>query len=209
LDKGYGFRYPSDDDCCVLFDGSDYEGETREYCLDGEPTRSIDLTNDFDNKMNGWVCGKSVWYEFCDSWDECHYANGTCGAGAAYTPWVKWTNRLSRLNLYEYDAVNGHGAALLWTEYDCKGTSSPFFSGDPGQTAYYTDNDLWYYNYHHDWTSSVMVPVGYEITLWDWDSFEGDSVKYEGMEDSNGYMTCQNLNNFNDRTASAAIMKKL
>jgi hypothetical protein len=52
-----------------------------------------------------------------------------------------------------------------------------------------------------------MVPPGYELTLYDWDGFGGDSVRRTGDLDRDGYLVCQNLDDFEDRTASAAIYK--
>ena len=54
---------------------------------------------------------------------------------------------MSKLNLYAYDSVNDHGAAILWTQQDCEGVSSPIFASDPGIKVKYTADDLGHLNY--------------------------------------------------------------
>lgn len=140
--------------------------------------------------MSSWICGKNVSAQFCNHPDACNWGNGTAAVGSSFTPDVKWDNQASRLILDSYDPIRGNGAALLWTEWDCKGTSTPIFSAEPGKSMYYTDYDLWFRNYRADWTSSVMVPIGYELSLWDWDGFQGDRVMRYGAVNSDGNMSC-------------------
>jgi len=203
------FKTPDRPDCCVMFETQNYGGKSLQLCLDGYTHREFDLRHyGFNDKLSSWICGRDVAYQWWNAPNKGSYGNGTGGAGGAYTPDIVFHDRATMLHLDAYDAVNGRGAALLWTEKGCRGTSSPVYSSDElGKTIYHTDHDLWYYNYRHDWTSAVMIPLGYELTMWDWDGFQGDSVKYWGKMNSDGYMTCQDLNDFNERTASAAIMK--
>ena len=62
-------------------------------------------------------------------------------------------------------------------------------------------------NIHYDWASSVMVPLGCQIDLYDWDGLEGSMISKYGLVDSDGYMVCQNLHGFEDRLASAKVTK--
>lgn len=66
-----------------------------------------------------------------------------------------------------------------------------FSTENQGETAYYTLSDLEnQFNYINDWPSSIMIPLGYSVTLFDNDGFGGDHETYQGQEYSNGRMVC-------------------
>ena len=58
-----------------------------------------------------------------------------------------------------------------------------------------------------------MLPVGYTLTVYEDDGLTGDSKMYDGQEDENGRMICQDLDyegdeiEMNDRTDSFTIVK--
>ena len=45
----------------------------------------------------------------------------------------------------------------------------------------------------NDDLDSVMLPVGYTLTLWSDDGLTGNSMFIDGMEDADGRMVCQSF----------------
>ena len=55
--------------CCILYDNSNFGGATKTICLDTESYpdgRWFNMKDiGFDNTLNGFICGRSVFYNFC------------------------------------------------------------------------------------------------------------------------------------------------
>ena len=113
-------------------------------------------------------------------------------------------NKLSSLRIEPYDNRQ-HGAATVFSKYDCRGRTSSFeFTGLETKTKYFTKdlNDL---GIEDESVSSVMVPRGYVVELYENDGQGGASKTIIGSEDGSGYMPCVNMGSFNDLTSSLVM----
>ena len=77
------------------------------------------------------------------------------------------------VEVYPYDAVNGPGAAVIFSDSDCYNETWTIFSGDVGEVKYYNRDALEERGYCNDCASSIMVPVGFTVTLYEDDGFSG------------------------------------
>lgn len=67
--------------------------------------------------------------------------------------------------MYPYDRFEGHGAATLFKDSECRNQSGYIEASDPGVTVGYNCSELHQRNIGNDEVSSVMIPVGYTLTL--------------------------------------------
>ena len=59
-----------------------------------------------------------------------------------------------------------------------------------------------------DQLDSVMVPVGYSLTIYSDDNLTGESKAFDGIEDGKGRLVCQNVgDDFHDKTTSFKFTK--
>lgn len=69
-------------------------------------------------------------------------------------------------------------------------------------------NKLWENNTANDRVTSVMVPLGYTLKLYEHGLYDnGRTKEIEGALDDFGYLKCQSVWDFNDITTSAALRK--
>lgn len=86
-------QYPGDN-CCMLFADNDYgrnnERESNQdidlyrktICHTGERTTINLHESNWGNKVDSYICGKNVWYDFCNDGSDCFNSNhGVHGAG--------------------------------------------------------------------------------------------------------------------------------
>jgi len=86
----------------------------------------------WNDAMSSWICGKNVEYWFCDNLpnDDCRNGHGESGAGAAYNPIVGHNDGMTSLKMYSYDQINGPGAAIIYSDANCRNESWTIFSLD-------------------------------------------------------------------------------
>ena len=113
-----------------------------------------------------------------------------------------------------YDANGGAGVATLFSDIDCRGRSGVVWTyGEYDVKVPHDSGNLWRANTRNDSVTSVMVPIGYTLTLNEgeiWDNYDR-SKTFQGAVDHWGFMACQNVDvggvPFNDLTTSATITK--
>ena len=72
---------------------------------------------------------------------------------------------------------------------------------------------MWDHNEENDSASSIMIPYGYQATIWEDNGFTGKSLTLTGgyWMDENLRMNCYNLkdykNDFGDKMSSIEVMK--
>jgi len=65
---------------------------------------------------------------------------------------------------------------------------------------------MWKHNMGNDMISSIMIPQGLSVTLYDNDSWGGSSVDMSGgFTDSKQAMKCQNLPSLNEKVTSLEV----
>ena len=103
------------------------------------------------------------------------------------------------------------GAVTVFEDPDCKGKSGiAWASEDADGFAYYNMDDLWMSGIDNDRATTLMVPLGYAIDMYDSASFSGDSFTVEGPMwlDNDLNMQCISIQStFNDRMASARVYR--
>ena len=170
--------------CCYFYNGTNFGGDRKTYCHYGDE-RQVSLRHadwDFDNKMESWYCGSASAVRFCamdfgedgeceeDRWN----AKLSSGAGniqnKTFGYWSGLKNGVSSVKIMPYNVVTG-GAVTLFDENDCTGESSMFQWN--GEDSYYSAADLDLVGIKQNRASSVMIPEGYEITLYNEDNREG------------------------------------
>lgn len=107
-----------------------------------------------------------------------------------------------------YDARE-RGAVTLFDEPDCAGRSGAFFATqEPTHKALYNTGNLVREHLEGDMVSSVLVPRGYTLRLYEHDGFTGNKVEIDGSEQD---MECVNLNDekykFDDMVGSLSIFR--
>ena len=78
-----GFSIP-DDDCCKLFEHTNYDGVEKQFCLGDETKKYFNMKEvSFNDKMSSYICGKHVSANFCknNENDNCTNGNGYSAAG--------------------------------------------------------------------------------------------------------------------------------
>ena len=121
---------------------------------------------DFDDMMASYECGEFVRFEFCVDGpdDDCSGENGRSGAGAVSSGHTGW-QVISTLKMYPYDPYENEGAVTLFRSPDCTWASGYFMSHEPGNEAKYSRENLIDGHIKDNHVSSVMIPIGYTLTL--------------------------------------------
>lgn len=101
---------------------------------------------------------------------------------------------------------------MLFRDTNCESAAGRFYSdSDPTLTALYTQNDMYFNNIKNDYPSSIMVPYGYSVKLWEDNGFKKSSRVFDGPEFLNEHekMECINLTDFkfNDKTSSLEVYR--
>ena len=72
---------------------------------------------------------------------------------------------------------------MLFKYKDCEAQAGRYYSTtDPTQTALYTENQMYFHNMKTDYPSSIMVPYGYRVKLWQDKDFTNASKEFDGPE---------------------------
>jgi hypothetical protein len=180
------------DNCCTLYYYADYDEPSWDVCLTEEDHGYSLVKLDPINTANSWKCGANVFVEFCntlDSFDDCNGTWGESAVGPSQNPYMGLRNMSDFVRLTAYNYETDRGAVNLFTTYHCEETSGAFFSGANGATMGYPLDRLRAGHMPNDSCSSVQVPPGYTLELFV-ETFDGDSVTFEGMLDDKGRMAC-------------------
>ena len=100
---------------------------------------------------------------------------------------------------------------MIFADPGCQNVSGRIIpKNDPYEPFYYNKRDINYMNLHENQISSVMVPYGYTMTLYDIDgqSPAGASEVVHGRaRDGAGNMQCVNLTDLDNRASSLTYQK--
>ena len=77
------------------------------------------------------------------------------------------------------------------------------------ETYSYPKEDMENHGLHSDWATSIMIPYGYQVQLFDYSGLDGPSYIIQGPPylDETKQHACVNLDDFDDRTASLSVTK--
>ena len=188
--------YPGDD-CCYLFDYHNFDqsgtysfrdrGGRVKVCADPayDKTHINFDTLGFDNRMSSYICGKNVWYDFCNdrNGENCGgRSRKTSGAGHIYNMAVRHLdNAASSIILGHYDPRE-IGAVTIFEGHECSGASTRFYwdpyDGDAG--THYSWEDIEFAGLRDNTFSSIAVPKGYVAELFTEPGFYGHPQVVEG-----------------------------
>ena len=213
-------EYPGDL-CCTLYDGKWLNESRLTICLDQDTEfQKFDLAElDFDDKTESWWCGKSVLYQFCMNdhlqLDE-RRMQCVSGAGSGRDVDIRskknsFENQLSYAGLWLYDPTK-QGALTLFEDVDCQGTSAVFLPGkDMNQKVSYSYYDLQNTSVPAYSASSMMIPYGLSVNMYQGGGFQGDVLTKDGLffTDENLSHACVNLKDekFDNLLGSMEIYK--
>lgn len=192
--------YPGDR-CCQVYEDSGFGGGWLLSCLsDGFTEGYVDVVDyGFNDKMSSWWCGKDIAYDFCNDnpGDDCRNGHGSSGAGSQRAPSVGGSNdKLTTLYLYEYSQAD-RAAVTVFEDAGCQGKAGRLYAtSDPTSKAYFSTSDLEYNNIRNDEMSSIAVPFGYSIDLYQDNGFLGDELSKDGLLWNDAYtkeMACIDL----------------
>ena len=117
----------------------------------------------WDNKTSSYVCGKNVWYNFCNDGigSNCTlYSRFNSGAGHVYNYAIRYLdNAMSSVTLGPYDPRK-IGAVTIFEDHDCSGASARFY-WDPDSKengTYYSVEDMEYAGLRNNSFHSIVVP---------------------------------------------------
>ena len=181
--------YPGDN-CCFLYDyyffeyagyrelQHNLEDKRRKICHDGTRTEISMSSIDWENRTSSYVCGRNVWYDFCndDVGSNCTgYGRVNSGAGHVFNYAVRYHNdAMSSAILGPYDASD-IGAVTVFEDGDCSGASGRFYwdpdSGENG--TFYNTEDMMYAGLRDNSMHSIVVPKGYLVELYGEPGFYG------------------------------------
>ena len=180
------------------------------------PFLRVDMNDHgINDKISSWYCGKNLAYDFCnDNNNSCGGGQGLSGAGTAYSRQIGFNNRLTILNLYPYD-VSKRGAVMVFSDQGCQEDVSRFYSDDSGhERKDYTNSEMYNNHLRNDKASSVMVPYGYSVDLYDNYGFSGVPLTLKGKPwkgPTTQSMECINLGDYgwNDKVSSLTVIRKI
>ena len=115
-------------------------------------------------------------------------------------------NAASSVKMYYWDPVKDTGGVTAVQDRDCVDDSAYLPAGDVEEPMFYTWDDLVHHNFHKNELDSLMIPIGYEVTIYKNDGFAGDHETYYGKE-KDGRIVCQNVTMDND-TVSMTVKKQ-
>lgn len=201
--------------CCDFYDAENWSGGPPfKACLKDGYTKSKGIMpDDHLGKVSSYWCGKDISFDLCfddPNTGNCRNYNGVGGAGNQRISLMGGNDKMRYYWLYEYDPIQ-KGAVTVFNAADCRSFSGRFFAGDAGTTSLsYNMDDMWSEHTKNDTISSVMVPYGYKLKLWDASSLTGDSDVTDGKyveNDSNLQLVCHNVSDFNDRTSGLEVIR--
>ena len=208
--------YPGDL-CCSLYDKNYWQGDNITLCLDDANTaQHWDLKQvHFNDEMASWNCGKSVRYEFCFNEEDCTglaaRKGGESGAGTISAPQSGRHDWFTSLWMWPYDPLV-QGAVTLYEYQGCKGCSAYFLASTiKDEKVQYTEDDMYHDFMWNDKVSSMMIPKGYAVRLWENDGFSGSYRDYSKdiwFTDEYEDMVCINVTgDFDNKTSSIEVWK--
>ena len=150
----------------------------------------------WDNRASSYVCGKNVWFDFCNDGigSNCTgYGRVNSGAGHIFNYAIRYLdNQMSSAILGPYDARD-IGAITIFEDHDCSGASARFYS-DPDSGingTFYSREDMEYAGLRNDSFNSMVVPKGYLVELYEHSGFNGKKQVVEGAyKDDSEEMVC-------------------
>lgn len=166
----------------------------------------------FHNNISSYECGSGVSFDFCTNPNgSCAGDYGSDGAGHVRSPHVGHNDEFDRLFLRKYDAAE-QGAVVAFRKGDCTSDSGRFLSSTDGKTIYYSLSDMNLRHIGNNAISSIMIPQGYAVTLYQYDGFRGDSITMHGptWSSTNNYqLVCQDMPKGWNNTASSLSISLL
>ena len=163
--------------------------------------------------MSSYECGANVSFDLCNnSTGSCEREKGSTGAGHYLSKEAGHDNMLVRVIMRPYDAAK-QGAVVAFKDWDCRGDSGRFDAlADVKATAKYNREGMSLRNIGNDVISSVVIPKGYSVRLYDADGCSGsssivmDGTFWKNSEDFE--MACQNVpSSWNDRVSSLEVYR--
>ena len=104
------------------------------------------------------------------------------------------------------------GAAVLFEEENCRGISGAFItSGQVGEVVEYDTDAMETLGMPRNIASSLSLPYGVQVQIWDDSNFSGDTVVYSGefYNDVSLKNTCYNIKtltpDFDDKNMSLKV----
>ena len=122
---------------------------------------------------------------------------------------LKPNDSFTSLRLWLYDPIE-LGAVTLFSNRGCSGYSSAFFaSSELYERHFYPLNSLEQLGFKKKEASSVAIPYGYAVYLYDKYGFLNTPLHIDGpfYEDNTLRHSCINLESFNDYTVSLEVVK--
>ena len=133
----------------------------------------------WDNTVSSVICGRNVLVYLCDHGpnDDCMNGHGFSLAGTYNGDMGSSLNghgdSASTVKMYYWDPVTDYGGVTVVQDRDCVDDSAYLPAGKIGETMYYTWDDLVHHNFHKYELDSLMIPIGYEATIYYYDGFTG------------------------------------
>ena len=172
------------------------ENRRRKVCHEGVRTEFHLNTLGWDNRTSSYVCGKNVWYDFCNDGvgSNCTGANRfNSGAGHILNYAIRHLdNASSSVILGPYDPRE-IGAVTLFEDHDCSGASARFYwDPDSGMNGtFYNKEDMLFAGLRENTMNSFVVPKGYLVELYEHPGFYGRVQTVEGAyKDDSEEMVC-------------------
>ena len=168
-----GYQRPKDN-CCWLYQNRVYgDSNPFQVCHNGQ-NEVINLSGMFDDQAESYNCGKNMFITFCDDqWGHCHHKASSAGRVSNPDIGANFANRLTSVEVRPYDVVN-HGAANLFADWDCSGHSAAFMHNSGESKSKYNAADLDAWGVGRDKVSTVALPRGYAVELWEHDGQGGN-----------------------------------
>ena len=168
---------------------------------------------EWNDNVESWWCGKNLKYTFCVNVDDdCSGDLGQSGAGNIRTGAIGHPNTLDKVKLQYYDPLE-IGAVTAFMDSDCHNWAGRFdAAADPKETAYYNTDDIEKRHLKDDAISSVAIPQGYTVKLYNENGFdESNKLVLNGpmWTDSEHSMSCINLValGWNDMVSSIGVYR--
>ena len=112
-----------DDNCCIIFNGEYFKGDSATLCIDGENEKAFDGKSPelagFSGRMYSYSCGANVSYEFGENRPHA----GLSGAGTASNAATRGLEFPGSWNPISLTMKPFDGAGVtIYTQADCSGT---------------------------------------------------------------------------------------
>lgn len=169
---------------------------------------------DWNEKTASYVCGKNVWFDFCQNGAGSNCTGrhgGNSGAGHIKNHRIRYQlDPVRSAVLGPYDPFR-IGAATIFEGNECTGPSARFYWNTKSQAngTYYSRDDMLFGGLHDGTANSIMVPKGYIVELYDSSGFcEPKKVVKGAFKDTSHEMVCQRIQPDIDDKLSSIIVKK-